>query len=112
MSNYIPFETPGGVIWVEIEESVNGSLLISAFQDKIFTSYEDVIVALTANAQMLRGMLEGLQPSGIEISFGIKAGVGPGSIVGPEGTFFALSKGTDDAHLCVKVRWEDQDDES
>lgn len=100
MSNYIPVETPGGIIWVEISAKEDVNILeLTAFQDRAYESFRDTANALKANAQYLKELILELQPDGVEISFGIKVGVEGGN------TFFGLAKATSEANYDVKITW-------
>jgi hypothetical protein len=101
MGKFIPMETPGGVIWVESEESVDGTLLVTAHRNKAFRSFQDAVNALEANAQFLQSTLQELAPSSIEISYGIKAGVENNA------PLFGLSNNIDAAHYNVRLKWEE-----
>ena len=103
MSNYIAAKTPGGTIWVQIEGTEDGSLLVNTFQNEAFDSFDDVASAIKTNAQFLYGKLAELAPSSIEISFGINAFVSPQQ--SSRLPIFGLSKGTDEANYKVKLKW-------
>ncbi len=108
MSDFVPFNTPSGVVWIEIEDSTNGPTLINAFQSTAFDSFEDAAAALTSNAQFIHDMLADLQPNGIEISFGIKAGLNTGSVGIDDQRVFGLAESPDMANYWVKVKWEEE----
>jgi hypothetical protein len=110
MSNYVPFDTPGGVIWVQVENSTDGTVIGSASQSEAFASFQDVAHAVTENAQFLRRMLVGLAPSSVTISFGIKADLLPGTSSNTATAVFGLAKGTEQANYNIKLTWEAEDD--
>lgn len=107
MSKYIACNTPGGVIWIEVENIEGQPVNIAAFQNASYASFQDVVNALSLNADYLKEELKNLSPTGMEISFGIKAGVAPGA----NGPIFGLSKGIDQANFIVKLKWEPKNED-
>jgi hypothetical protein len=109
MSSFIPFDTPAGVVWIQVEDSADDTALVNAFGSAAFDSFEDAAAALTSNAQLIRDMLVNLQPTGVEIRFGITAGVNPDTAGINEKRIFALAQSAASANYWVKVKWEEQD---
>lgn len=108
MSNFIPFNTPAGVVWIQVEDSVDGTSVANAVQNTAFDSFEEAAAALTSNAKLIRDMLVDQQPTGIEITFGIKAGLNPGLVGTDQKRIFALAGSRDNANYWVKVKWEEE----
>lgn len=104
MSKYVPFETPGGVVWMEVDEAIMDTPQLAALENIAFESFQDAASALKANAQFLQSMLNELAPSNIVISFGIKAGVEDNVRI------FGLAKNSEEAHYSVKLQWEESAD--
>lgn len=99
--HYIPVETPGGIIWAEVEEKDNTQgLVLTSIQDQAFKSFKDVATALKHNAQFLLGALKGLGPQEVEMSFGIKVGAEGGV------SFFGLAKASGEANYTVTLKWK------
>ncbi len=110
MSNFIPFETPSGTIWIQVEETVDGAAVVNNFQAAASDTFDAVVAAATSNAQLIRDRLVNLQPSGVEIAFGIKAGLNPGAPGVAEQRIFALAKDRESANYWVKVKWGENGD--
>ncbi len=102
MSKFIPVETPGGIVWAEVDqtsEEMSELVLVSA-HDKVSKSFQDAVGSLRKNAQFLMDSLEELAPQEVEITFGIKAGVEGGT------PFFGLAKASAEGSYTVKLKWE------
>lgn len=110
MSNFVPFDTPAGVVWIQVEDSADSTALANAFGSTAFDSFEDAAAALTSNAQLIRDILVNLQPTGIEITFGINAGLNPGPLGISAKRIFALAQNAANANYWVKVKWEEDKD--
>lgn len=110
MSSFIPFDTPAGVVWIQVEDSADDSALANASGSTAFDSFEDAAAALISNAQLIRDMLVNLQPTGIRVTFGITAGVNPGSAGIGDKRIFALALDAESANFWVEVKWEEKED--
>ncbi len=107
MVNFIPFNTPAGVVWIQVD-LVDGVSVVNAFQDTAFDSFEEAAAAMTSNAKLIRNMLVNLQPTSVEITFGMKAGLNPGLVGDQQKRIFALAGNRDNANYWVKVKWEEK----
>ncbi|MFQ5615592.1 MAG: CU044_2847 family protein [Anaerolineales bacterium] len=105
MSYHVPMQTPGGVIWVEIEEPAE-TLALTGIQDKALRTFQETVEALKENARYIREKIktlgEELAPDETEIEFGIKAGAEAGT------PFFGLAKASGEASYTVKLKWGDE----
>ncbi|MCL4301654.1 MAG: hypothetical protein KJ077_38490 [Anaerolineae bacterium] len=104
MSEFVPVETPGGLIWAEVEEKSEG--LETVAPKKIIASFEDVAEALKKNAQFLLRHLEDLSPQEVEVSFGITVGAEAGT------PFFGLAKASGESNYTVKLKWKSGQEKS
>ncbi len=105
MSRYIPMSTPGGTIWVEIEEPTE-ALTLTGFQDEAARTFQETLEALEINARVIcekvKALGNELAPTEIEIEFGIKAGAEAGI------PFFGLAKASGEANFTIKLKWADE----
>ena len=103
MSNFISVDTPGGPIWVEVEQSIDSESveLVSARAD-ILRKFEDTVNALKENANFILKALEPLAPDEIEASFGITVGVEAGMPI------FGLAKASGEASYTVTIKWKSE----
>jgi hypothetical protein len=100
MERYIPVETPGGTIWVEVDGDIDPrGLTLTASSDKAFKTFKEAAQALKGNAQFLLDMLEDLSPEEMEIEFGIKVGAEAGT------PFFGLAKTSGEANYTITLKW-------
>lgn len=104
MGNFVQIDTPGGLIWAEVDFLDDKELkLLGAPQDKASRTFRDAVDSLKANAQLIFQELSSeLGPSEIEISFGITVGVEAGS------TLFGLAKASGEASYSVVMKWHDK----
>ncbi len=102
---YIPVETPGGVIWAEVEDSDEAQrFTLTATPDKsVFRSFEETVEALKKNAQHLMNAIVVLAPDEVEVSFGIKVGVEAGV------PLFGLAKATGEGSYTVTIKWKSEE---
>jgi hypothetical protein len=104
MNHFIPIETPGGVIWAEIEETEESKrLTLTSSQDQANRSFRDAAAALKENAQYLCRILEELAPQEIEVAFAIKVGVEAGI------PFFGLAKASSEGSYTVTLKWKPEE---
>jgi hypothetical protein len=103
MSKFIPVQTPGGAIWVEVEDNTAiEKLELTGISEKAQRDFEDAVNALKKNAELaLTKMLE-LSPNEVEISFVIKVGAEAGT------PFFALAKASSEASFTVVTKWKSE----
>ena len=101
MSDYILVTTPGGTIWVEIEETDEDvDIKLTAVQDKALRTFQEATNALKENAKFVLQTLAELGPGEVEVTFGITAGVEAGT------PFFGLAKASGQASYTVKLTWK------
>lgn len=105
MSNkYLPLDTPGGIVWTEVEETkATEALELTSAENKALKSFTETVDALKANAKHILDKLQDLgpqQPDEVEVAFGIKAGAEGGN------TFFGLAKVSGEAHYTVSIKWK------
>ena len=105
MSQYTTIETPGGTIWVEVDDRISGNSLVPAGAgNRALESFEEALNALRANAKEALDAVTnpkfGLAPNEVEISFGITAGAEGGN------TFFGLAKVSGEASYTVTLKWK------
>jgi hypothetical protein len=101
MTQFVTVESPGGVIWVEIEQDDEvDNLTLSSTQERALSSFQEATKALKSNAQYILKNLEDISPDKVEISFGIKVGAEAGS------PFFCLAKASGEANYSVKITWK------
>lgn len=102
MSDFIPVNTPGGMIWAEIEQTKQqaGLELTAAKREKVFKNFEETAEALKQNAQYLLNILKELSPEEVQVSCGIKVGAEGGN------TFFGLAKASSEASYTVTIKWK------
>ena len=99
MSHYVPVETPGGTIMVEVDSRPEG-WQPTGLRFRPMT-FKEAVDSLKKNAEFMYKKLADLAPSEIEVSFGIKAGV-EGSTA-----FFALAKANAEGSYTVTLRWKE-----
>ncbi len=101
MSNFISVNTPGGQIWVEVDESIESRAPeLTSASEKAFRNFEQTVTALKKNALFIIKAMEDLAPTEIEATFGITAGVEAGV------PLFGLAKASGEASYTVKLKWE------
>lgn len=104
MSRFIPVETPGGVIWVEVQDSeAVDSLLLTGVQEKAIDTFEGAVEALKRNASVIRETIADLEPDKIEITCGIKISAEAGTPI------FGLAKAGGEANYEIVVKWDFKD---
>lgn len=104
MNRYIPVETPGGLIWAEVEETDKSkNLTLTSSQDKTLRTFPETVKALRENAKFLLKTLEDLSPQEMEVSFGVKVGVEAGA------PFFGLAKASGEGSYTVTLKWKAQE---
>ena len=80
MNQFIPVETPSGIIWAEVEEnSETQGIILTGRTDRAFHQFEDAARALKGNADFLIKMFADLSPQEVTISFGISVGAEAGN---------------------------------
>lgn len=101
MSQYTTVETPGGIIWVEVDDQISKKALVPASTgNRALTTFEEALTALKTNAKKVFDAVEELAPNEVEISFGIMAGAEGGN------TFFGLAKVSGEASYTVTLKWK------
>lgn len=100
MSNFIPVQTPGGTIWVEVDEGVDFEKLeLTGIHEKALKNLEEMSEAIKNDAKFLLDKMAELSPAEVEISFGIKAGAEAGI------PFFALAKASGESNFTFTMKW-------
>lgn len=102
MGKFVTMDTPGGLIWVEVDDLEGESediVLVSKQLDKASESFKDAVGSFRENAKFLMDSLESLAPGEVEITFGIKAGIEGGT------PFFGLAKASTEGSYNVKMKW-------
>ena len=101
MNQFIPVETPSGIIWAEVEEnSETQGIILTGRTDRAFHKFEDAARALKGNADFLIKMFADLSPQEITISFGISVGAEAGNPI------FGLAKVSGQSSYSVTLKWQ------
>jgi len=102
MSNYIPIETPGGNVWVEIgrNDSEALELMLVGIPENTIKTFTETAKALKANAEFLIEIFQELAPDELEVSFGINAAFEAGT------PLFGLAKASAEGSYSVKMKWK------
>lgn len=116
MSTYVKVDTPGGKIWMEVDEQAkflddtggddtSGYELTSGVGDKIEESFEKVIKKLKKNANYIyEQATKDSKPDEIEVSFSLKVAAEGGN------TIFSLAKGSVEGGYTVTLKWTPEED--
>lgn len=101
MNQFIPVETPSGIIWAEIEETPEAQgIILTGRADSAFRRFEDAARALKENADFLMKMFADLSPQEVTISFGISVGAEAGNPI------FGLAKVSGQSSYSVTLKWQ------
>lgn len=100
MTNFIPVDTPGGLILVEVNASTEPPTIDLVSAPEVFRKFEETVNALKENAAYIRETLGTLAPNEIEVSFGIVVGFEAGISV------FGLAKASGEANYSVTLKWK------
>jgi len=102
---YLPVETPGGTVWVEIDqkESDTMDLMLVGIPENTIKTFSETAKALKANAEFLIEIFKELAPDELEVSFGINAAFEAGA------PLFGLAKASAEASYSVKMKWKNEE---
>ena len=101
MTNYIIVDTPGGDIWVEIDEKMDTSgIILVSVKDSASRSFKTAIEAMIGNVKLLLQKAQELSPEEIEVSFGLSIGAEAGLPI------FGLAKANGEANYSITLKWK------
>ena len=106
--SYFPVETPGGTVWVEIDQKDSDAmdLMLVSIPEKTITTFTETAKALKANAEFLIEIFKELAPDELEVSFGINAAFEAGA------PLFGLAKASAEASYSVTMKWKGEKEKS
>ncbi len=104
MNNFALTNTPGGDIFVEIEEIDDESKieLVRGSKEQSST-FEKASNSLKTNAAYIKKILENLAPDAIEITCGLKFGIEGGNSI------WGLAKVNTEANYSISMKWSKKD---
>lgn len=99
MAQFVKTNTPGGEIYVEVENVDEEFTLVASKVDRSIP-FEEASSAIKENARHLKEELTELTPDEVEISCGLKFGAEGGNSV------WGLAKVTGEASYTVTMKWK------